>query len=185
MAAWRWCRQTGQRDDGSTAAAAAAASLAGWLELLTYKQDLQKVHFEVLHSFLNEHYTYQFPNGLPAKVTVEQESRFLFKTNAKNRNPKDSCRNMQRRLVESKRCHYIMFKAAILFKLLTAFILYIYTVFEHIDMLSIGIWEQPYSIISTLLGSDLGILGHLWSQNDVIVSWLRPSFNSNCCLHPY
>ncbi len=50
-------------------------------------------------------------------------------------------------------------------------ILDIYKVFEHIDMLSIGIWKQPYTVIPTLLGSDFGALGHLWSQNDVIVSW--------------
>jgi hypothetical protein len=27
--------------------------------------------------------------------------------------------------------------------------------------------------MSTLLGSKFGVLGHLWSQNDVIMSWLR------------
>jgi hypothetical protein len=41
-------------------------------------------------------------------------------------------------------------------------------VVEHIDMLSIGIWLQPYTVIPTLLCSDFGVLGHLWSQNDVI-----------------
>jgi hypothetical protein len=44
-------------------------------------------------------------------------------------------------------------------------ILDIYTVFEHFDMLSMGIQYQPYTIIPTFLGSDLGALGHLWSQN--------------------
>jgi hypothetical protein len=43
-------------------------------------------------------------------------------------------------------------------------------VFGHIDMLSIGIWYQNYTFIPTLLGSDFGVLGHLWSQNDVIMS---------------
>jgi hypothetical protein len=47
-----------------------------------------------------------------------------------------------------------------------------YKVFEHIDMLSMGIQYQPYTVIPTLLGSDFGALGHLWSQNDVIMSWL-------------
>jgi hypothetical protein len=42
-------------------------------------------------------------------------------------------------------------------------------VFEHIDMLSIGIWYQPYTVIPALCGSDFGILGHFWSQNDVIM----------------
>jgi hypothetical protein len=49
----------------------------------------------------------------------------------------------------------------------------IYKVIEHIDMLSMGIQYQPYTVIPTLLGSDLGVLGHLWIQNDVIMSWLR------------
>jgi hypothetical protein len=58
-------------------------------------------------------------------------------------------------------------------KLLSASILDIYKVFEHIDMLSLGIQYQPYTVIPTLLGSDFWILGHLWIQNVVIMSWLR------------
>ncbi len=54
-----------------------------------------------------------------------------------------------------------MVEAAILFKLLPASILDIYKVFDHIDMLSIGLRQQPYSGIPTLLGSDYGDLGHL------------------------
>jgi hypothetical protein len=46
-------------------------------------------------------------------------------------------------------------------KLLPTSILDIYKVFEHIDMLSIGIWKQPYTVIPTQLGSDFGALGHL------------------------
>jgi len=49
-------------------------------------------------------------------------------------------------------------------------------VFEHIDIidtLSIGIQQQPsYTVtIPILVGSDFGVLGHLWSQNDVNMSW--------------
>ena len=55
-------------------------------------------------------------------------------------------------------------------KLPPASILDIYKVFEHIDMQSMGIQYQPYKVIPTLLGSDFGVLGHLWSQNDVIMS---------------
>jgi hypothetical protein len=55
-------------------------------------------------------------------------------------------------------------------KLLPTSILDIYKVFEHIDMLSIVIEYQPYTVIPPLLGSDFGVLGHLWSQNDVIPS---------------
>jgi hypothetical protein len=49
-------------------------------------------------------------------------------------------------------------------KLLSTSILDIYKVFEHIDMLSMNIKKQPYTVIPTLLGSDFGVLGHLWSQ---------------------
>ncbi len=49
-------------------------------------------------------------------------------------------------------------------KLLFTSILDMYKVFEHIDMLSIGIQYQPYTVISNQLGSDFGALGYLWSQ---------------------
>ena len=70
-------------------------------------------------------------------------------------------------------------------KLLPTSILDIYKVFENIDMLSIGIQHQPYTVIPTLFGSDFGVLGHLWDQNDVILSWLRLTATSNCFPHPY
>ncbi len=44
-------------------------------------------------------------------------------------------------LVESKWCHYIMFEAESQLKLLSTYTLDIYKVFEHIDMLSMGIWQ--------------------------------------------
>jgi hypothetical protein len=69
-------------------------------------------------------------------------------------------------------------------KLLPISILDIYKVFEHIDTLLIGIKYQPYTVIPIQLGKDFGILGHLWSQNDVIMSWLRLTATSNCSLHP-
>ncbi len=46
-------------------------------------------------------------------------------------------------------------------KLLPTFTLDIYKVFEHTDMLSIGIWKQPYTVIPPQLSSDFGALGHL------------------------
>jgi hypothetical protein len=58
-------------------------------------------------------------------------------------------------------------------KLLPTSILDIYTVFEHIDMLFIGIQQSSYTVLPTVIGSNSGVLGHLWSQNDVIMSWLR------------
>ena len=78
-----------------------------------------------------------------------------------------------------------MVEATILFKMLPASIIDTYKVVEHIDMLSIGMGQQPYSVIPTLLSSDYGDLGHLWSQHDVITSWLRLLSYSNCLSHPY
>ena len=72
-------------------------------------------------------------------------------------------------------------------KLLPTSILDIYKVFEHIDMLSIGIHILPYTVIPTLgLGSGFGVLrGHLWTKNDVIMSYLMLTATSNCFPHPY
>ncbi len=71
-------------------------------------------------------------------------------------------------------------------KLLLTSILDMCKVFEHIDILSMGIQYQPYTVIPTLLlGSDFGVLGHLWSQHNVIMSWLRLTATSNCFPHPY
>jgi hypothetical protein len=70
-------------------------------------------------------------------------------------------------------------------KLLSTSILDTYIVIEHIDMLSMGIQYQPYTVIPTLLGSDFGALGHLWSKNDAFLSWLRLTVTSNCFPHPY
>ncbi len=58
-------------------------------------------------------------------------------------------------------------------------------VIKHIDMLSMGIQYHPYTVTPTLLGSDLGALGHLWSLNDEIMSWLRLTATSNCFPHPH
>ncbi len=71
-------------------------------------------------------------------------------------------------------------------KLLSTSILDIYKVFERIDMLPMGIQYQLYTVIPTLLGSDFGfgVLGHLLSQNDVIMSRLRLTATSNCFTHP-
>jgi hypothetical protein len=71
-------------------------------------------------------------------------------------------------------------------KLLPISILDIYKVIEHIDMLSMGIQYQPYTVILTLLlALEFGVLAHLWSRNDVIMSWLRLTATSNCFPHPY
>jgi hypothetical protein len=41
-------------------------------------------------------------------------------------------------------------------KLLLASILDAYKLFGHMDMLSIGIWYQPYAVIPILRGADFG-----------------------------
>jgi hypothetical protein len=60
-----------------------------------------------------------------------------------------------------KRCDYVMVEADSHLKLLSASILHINKEFEHIDMLSIGIQQQPYTVIPTQLGSYFGTRGHL------------------------
>jgi hypothetical protein len=66
-------------------------------------------------------------------------------------------------LMESKWCDYVMVDADSHLKLLPISILDLFRVFEHIDMLSTCIGYQPYTVIPTLLGSDFGVRGHLWS----------------------
>jgi hypothetical protein len=79
----------------------------------------------------------------------------------------------------------VMVEADSHLKLLPASVLEMYKVFEHIDMMSIGIWPQPYTVIPILLGSDFGVLGHMWSQNDVITSWLKLAATSICFMYPF
>ncbi len=81
--------------------------------------------------------------------------------------------------------HFVIVDDDCHLKLLSTSILDTYKVIEHIDMLSMGIQYHPYTVIPTLLGSDFGALGPLWSQNDVIVSWLMLTATSNCFPHPY
>ena len=53
-------------------------------------------------------------------------------------------------------------------KLLSVSILDIYKVFEHIDMLSIGIWMHPHTITTTSIDPD--IVGKRWSGDDAEAS---------------
>jgi hypothetical protein len=89
-------------------------------------------------------------------------------------------------LVESKWCHYIMVEADSHLSLLPPSISDIYKAFQHIDVLSIGIEQQPYTVIATNT-TCLRFWGsgwHMCSQNDVITSWLRLTATSNCFPHP-
>ena len=71
--------------------------------------------------------------------------------------------------MEPKRCDYVIVEADSHLKLHPTFILNMYKVVEHIDMLLISIQQQPYTVIPILLGSDFDNLGHMWSRNDVIM----------------
>jgi hypothetical protein len=88
-------------------------------------------------------------------------------------------------LVESTWCDYVMVEADSHLKLIPSSILHIYKVFKLLDMLSIGIQQQPNTVLRTLIGSDFGVRIYLWSQHDVITSWLRLRVTSNCFLHPH
>ncbi len=88
-------------------------------------------------------------------------------------------------LVESRWCHYVMVEADRRLKLPLASILDVYNMFEHIDIPFMGMWQYPQIVTPTLFGSDFGVLDHLWSQNNVITSWLKLTTNSNCFLHPH
>jgi hypothetical protein len=53
-------------------------------------------------------------------------------------------------------------------------------------MLSMGIGSSLKYLHPLYLGQIFGVLGHfLWSQNDVITSWLRLTATSNSFLHPH
>jgi hypothetical protein len=73
-----------------------------------------------------------------------------------------------------------MFEADSNLKLILASILDIYNVFQHIDMLSIGIKYHPYTVIPTLLTwLRFWDSGSLVESNDIIRSWLRLTATSN------
>ena len=64
-------------------------------------------------------------------------------------------------LVESKWWHNVMVEADSQLKLLPASTLDMNKVFEHIDMLWMGIQPWPYTVIPILISSDFGVLDHL------------------------
>ncbi len=88
-----------------------------------------------------------------------------------------------RSLMELKWCDYATVEADHHLKLLPKSILDIYQVFEHIDMLSICIWYQPYTVIHPTWLRFGGSGSLMLSQNDVIRSWLRLTATSNYFPH--
>ena len=49
----------------------------------------------------------------------------------------------------------------------------IYKGFEQLVCCLEGMWVHPYTVTPAKLAPDFGIRVHLWSENDVIRSWLR------------
>ncbi len=76
-------------------------------------------------------------------------------------------------LVEWKWCHNIMVESVIHFRPLHKSIVNIYEVFQPLVCCLTGIWLHPYTVTPAELAPDLGSQGHLWSENDAIMSWLR------------
>jgi hypothetical protein len=71
-------------------------------------------------------------------------------------------------------------------KLLPKSILDIYKVMEHIDMMSMGIQYQPYTVVYPhYVGQILGFWVTCGVKNDVIMSWLRLTATSNYFPYPY
>ncbi len=87
-----------------------------------------------------------------------------------------------RSLVESKWCHYVIVEADSHLKLSPASILDIQKVFEHIDHrhMVAALHSHTHSNRLKFWG-----MGHLWSQNDVIMSWLRLTATLNCLPQPF
>ena len=89
----------------------------------------------------------------------------------------------------AKRCQYVMVEAEGQTSNQTDFPIHI----RHIKSVCAHWYAVHWHTVATLcsythptsLGSDFGVLGHLWSQNDVDTSWLRLTATSNCFPHPY
>ena len=86
---------------------------------------------------------------------------------------------------EEKWCHSIMIEASIHLWLLHTFIWDIYKVFEPLICCLKGIWVHPYTIPTAKLVPDLWSQVYLWSENDVITSFLRLISTSDHFKHPY
>ena len=88
-------------------------------------------------------------------------------------------------LVDWKWCHNLMVEANIHLKPLHTSILHIYKVFEPLVWLHKATWFYPHTMAPDKLAPDLGSQGHLWSENDAIMSWLRLISTSDHFIHPY
>jgi hypothetical protein len=78
-----------------------------------------------------------------------------------------------------------MIEADVHLRLLSKSELDIFKVFEPLTCCLEGIWVHPYTNTQAKLAQDFGLLGHLWSGNDAITSWLRLISTSDWFPHPY
>jgi hypothetical protein len=64
---------------------------------------------------------------------------------------------------------------------------WIYKVFEHLEMLWMGIWVHPYTVMPVQAGVDFRKIGALLSPSpsDVVMSWLRLQATIDCILQPW
>ncbi len=73
------------------------------------------------------------------------------------------------------------------FRLYPTFILDVYKVFWHLDMLFIGVWGHPYSDMPLQVGGEFWGFGGSRPKSwcDVVMSKLRPQQASDWIPHPY
>jgi hypothetical protein len=64
-------------------------------------------------------------------------------------------------------------------------ILDVYKVFEHLEMLWMGIWVHPYTVMPLQVGVDFRKIGAFPSPSDVVMSWLRLQTPIDCILQPW
>ncbi len=88
-------------------------------------------------------------------------------------------------LVEWKWCRYMMVEADIHLRLLPKSELDISKVSEPLICCRKGIWVHSHTDTQAKFAQAFGLLGHLWSGNDAIISWLRLISTSDHCPHPY
>jgi hypothetical protein len=66
-------------------------------------------------------------------------------------------------------------------------ILYVYTVFQHLNMMWMGICVRPYTVlpVQVVRGLDFWKIGVGRSLSDVVMSWLRLQTHLECIPHPF
>jgi hypothetical protein len=77
-----------------------------------------------------------------------------------------------------------MVEADIHLRLVPTSIADIYNMFELLVCCLTDIWEHPYHYTGQVCPRFWN-LGHLWSENDAITSWLRLTSTTDCFPHPY